>query len=199
MSNCQGGIEEATMNNSFRILAAACVFFVFLFSGCASKPDEQIKLATEAYNQAVEQRAEQYAPAEWKAAKEIWDQAQDQLTKQSWAAAATSLVTAKARLQKAYDVAKNERDSILTQVKDMQTNISTNYAAFKSAMTPAKQAGAAKKVYQSACEDIDKRIALIASQITQGDYAGAKSNAQGALQAIDYNHKKLAGGATKGR
>lgn len=188
------------MNNLIRVLtAAACVFLVFFVSGCASRPDEQIKAATDAYNQAVELRADQYAPSEWKSAKEIWDQANDQLAKQSYAAAAASFTTAKARMNKARDVAKEERDSILTWVKSAQDNITANYAAFKAAMPPAKQVGAAKKEFQAACEDIDKRIALIASQIQQGDYAGAKTNALGALQAIDYNHKKLAGGAAKGR
>lgn len=187
------------MDNSFRILAAACVFLVLLYSGCASRPDEQIKQATEAYNQAVDLRADQYAPGDWKSAKEIWDQANDQLAKQNYAAAGSSFITARARLQKATEVAKAERDSMLAQVKAMQDGIMTNYAAFKAALPPAKQVGAIKKEFQAACEDIDKRIALIESQITQGDYIGAKANCQGALQAIDYNQKKLTGGATKGR
>ncbi len=185
------------MNRTSCVLTAACVFLIFLFSGCASRPDEQLKQATEAYNQAVDQRADQYAPSEWKSAKEIWDQANDQMAKQQYSLAATSLITARARLQKATEVAKSERDSMLTQVKALQANIAENYAAFKKAMPPAKQAGAAKKEFQAACEDIDKRIALIESQVAQGDYMGAKENAQGALQAIDYNHKKLAGGAAR--
>jgi len=158
-------------------------------------PEEQLKVATEAYNQAMEQRAEQYAPSEWKSAKEIWDLANDQLAKQNYSTAATSLTTAKARFNKARDVAKAERESILTQVQDLQKNIAANYAAFKTAMTPAKQAGAAKKEFLAACDDVDKRIVQIEDQVKQGDYAGAKTNAQGALQAIDYNHKKLVGGA----
>ncbi len=187
------------MNNSFRILAAACVFLVLFFSACASRPDEQIKQATEAYNLAVEERADQYAPGDWKSAKEIWDQANDQLAKQNYAAAGSSFVTARARLQKARDVAKAERDSMLTQVKALQAGIATNYAAFKEALPPGKLTGAARKDFQAACQDIDKRIALIESQVSQGDYIGAKTNAQGALQAIDYNLKKLTGGATKAR
>ncbi len=187
------------MNRSFCVLTAACVFLVFLYSGCASKPEEQFKQASEAYNQAVDLRADQYAPSEWKSAKEIWDQANDQYTKQQYGLAATSLVTARARFQKAIDVAKSERESMLTQVKALRENITSNYEAFKKAVPPAKQVGAAKKEFQAACQDIDKRIALIDSQISQGDYIGAKENAQGALQAIDYSHKKMTGGATKAR
>lgn len=186
------------MNNSHRVLTVACVFLVLFFSGCASRPDEQIRLAQEAYNQAVDQRADLYAPSEWKSAKEIYDTANDQLAKNSFAAAAASFTTARARLEKAYKVAKDERDSMLTQVKDLQTTITANYSAFKAAMTPAKQA-AAKKDYQAAIEDIDKRIALTAEQVTQGDFIRAKENAQGALQAIDFHMKKLTGGAGKAR
>jgi len=51
--------------------------------------------------------------------------------------------------------------------------------------------GAARKEYEAALADIDKRIALVASQVDQGDYIGAKKNAQGALQAIDYAMKKF--------
>jgi hypothetical protein len=189
-----GGTAEANMNNSHRILIAVCVFLILFFAGCASRPDEQIKLAQEAYNQAVDQRADQYAPSEWKSAKEIYDLANEQLAKQSYSAAAASFTTAKARLNKARDVAKDERESMLTQVQTLQANITSNFDAFKAAMTPAKQA-AAKKDYQAALADIEKRIGLIASQVSQGDYIGAKENAQGALQAIDYSHKKLAGGA----
>ncbi len=185
------------MNRSIRVLIAACIFLVFLFSGCASRPDQQLKDATEAYNQAVDLRADLYAPSEWKSAKEIWDQANDQMTKQQYADAASSLITAKARMQKARDVAKSERESMQTQVKDLQSNVAANYDAFKKSMPPAKQVGAAKKEFQAACEDIDKRIAMINSQVAQGDFIAAKENAQGALQAIDYNQKKLAGGAVK--
>jgi hypothetical protein len=187
------------MNKSFCVLTAACVFLVFLFSGCASRPDEQLKQATDAYNQAVDLRADQYASSEWKSAKEIWDQANEQLTKQQYSLAGTSLVTARARFQKAIEVAKSERESMQTQVKALRDNITSNYEAFKKAMPPAKQVGAAKKEFQAACEDIDKRIALIDSQVSQGDFIGAKENSQGALQAIDYNQKKLAGGAAKAR
>jgi hypothetical protein len=187
------------MNNSFRISIAACVFLALFCYGCASRPDEQIKAATDAYNQAAELHADQYVPGDWKGAKELWDQAQDQLAKQQYAMAGETLLRAKARLLKVKDLAKTERESMQTEVKNMQANIATNYAAFKAAMTPAKQAGPAKKEFQAACQDIDKRIALIVSQMDQGDFIGAKANAQGALQAIDYNHKKLTGGATKAK
>ena len=141
--------------------------------------------------QAVAQRAEQYAPSEWKSAKEVWDQAQAQLSQEQFASAATSFVTAKARLLKAAEVAKAERESMHKQVTILKEIIDTNYAGLKAGATPARLAGGARKEYEAALADIDKRIALVTSQLDQGDYITAKANAQGALQAIDFIAKKL--------
>ncbi len=181
------------MTNSLRFLTVVCVFLALFCFGCASRPDEQLKAATEAMNQAIEQRAEQYAASDWKSAKEIWDQANDQLAKQNYASAATSLVTAKARFIKARDTAKDERDSTLQQVKDIQASIASQYAAFKAGLTNPKTSPAVKKQIQSACADIDKRIGIVASLVSQGGYIEAKTAAQETLHAIDFNTKKVQG------
>jgi hypothetical protein len=181
------------MTNSIRAAITTCVLLAFFCYGCASRPDEQIKTATDAMNQAIEQRAEQYAPSEWKSAQEIWATAQGQLSKQSWSLAAGSLETAKARFLKARDIAKNERDSVFAEVKAMQANIDSNYATFKAGMSNPKVSAAAKKDYRAACADIDKRIVIINSELSQGGYIEAKATAQETLQAIYYNQKKLQG------
>jgi hypothetical protein len=131
-----------------------------------------------------------YVPGDWKAAKELWDQAQDQLAKQQYASATESLKRARARFVKARDNAKIERESMLKQVNDFKTNIGTNYAAFKS----NKQVSANKKDFQLACDDIDKRIRIVDDAVDKGDFITAKTEAQNTLQAIDYNQKKMAGG-----
>jgi len=181
------------MTNSIRAAIATCVLLSFFCYGCASRPDEQIKTATDAMNQAIEQRAEQYAPSEWKAAQEIWTTAQDQLSKQSWSLAAGSLETAKARFLKARDVAKNERDSMLAEVKAMQANIDSLYATFRAGVSGPKASAATKKDGLAACADIEKRIGILNSELSQGGYIEAKGTAQETLQAIGYNQKKLLG------
>jgi hypothetical protein len=179
------------MNISFRYSLLVCVCLILSCTGCASRPDEQIKLAEDAMNQALEQFAEQYAPDEWKSAKEIWDQAQQELADERFSAAAASFTTAKARLLKATEVAKENRASMQKTVLDYQANIQDSYDKFKSDASGAKLSGAARKEYETACADIDKRISLIETQMQQGDFIGAKDNALGALQAIDYAGKKL--------
>jgi hypothetical protein len=179
------------MNNSFRVLTLLCVFLILSLYGCASKPDEQIKLAQDAMKEAVDQFADQYAPGEWKGAKEFWDQAQAQLEKQQYAGARETLLRAKTRFLKARDVAKTERESMLKQVKDIQANVEGRYSAFKAAMPPAKLTPAVRKDFQAACADIDKRIADVNTLVDAGDYIQAKTFGLQALQAIDYNEKKL--------
>jgi len=179
------------MINSYRFAIPVTVSLMLCVHGCASRPDKEIQLAQDAMNQALEQRAEEYAPAEWKSAKEAWDQAQAQLGQERYASAAASFVTAKARLLKAAEVAKAERESMRTQVANLQQVMAANFANLKAGAAQAKLAGAARKEYEAALADIDKRIALVASQVDQGDYIGAKKNAQGALQAIDYAMKKF--------
>jgi hypothetical protein len=180
------------MKNSLLILIATCVLLSFSIYGCASRPDEQIQSATEAMNQAIDLRAELYVPTDWKAAKDLWDQAQDQLAKSQYSQAKATLLTARARFVKARDNAKTERESLLKQVNDLQANLTANYAAFKS----NKQASANKKDFQAACDDIDKRIGIIKEAVDKGDFLTAKTESQSALQAVDYNKKKLSGGQT---
>jgi hypothetical protein len=179
------------MINSFRLAITTCVLLTLACYGCASRPDEQIKAATDAMNQAMDQRADQYAPGDWKSAKEIWDQAQSELAAQRYAAAGEDFLRAKARFLKVRDIAKSERESMQKQAMDFKANVDSTYPALKAAINAAKLTGAAKKEFQAACADIDKRIELLNGLLSDGDYIQAKPVAQQTLQAIYFNQKKL--------
>lgn len=194
--SCYGGAAEATMTNSFRVAITTCFLFTLACYGCASRPDEQIKAATDAMNQAIEQHADQYVPSDWKSAKEIWDQAQNELAAQKYAAAGEDFLRAKARLLKVRDMAKAERESMQKEVMDIKTNVDSSYPTLKAAINAAKLTGAAKKEFQAACADIDKRIELVTGLLSDGDYIQAKPAAQQTLQAIYFNQKKLQGRKT---
>jgi len=181
------------MTNSMRIAITICFLLTLACYGCASRPDEQIKAATDAMNQALEQNADQYAPSDWKDAKQIWDRAQSELAAQKYAAAAEDFLTAKARLLKVRDMAKSERESMQKEVMDIKANVESSYPTLKAAINAAKLAGPAKKEFQAACADIDKRIELVNGLISDGDYIQAKPAAQETLQAIFFNQKKLQG------
>jgi len=182
------------MTNLFRVSITLCIFLLLCCYGCASRPDQQIQIATEAMNQAAAEQADQYAPGDWKSAKEAWDQAQTELGKQQYAKAGASFTTAKARFQKARDHAKIERESWQKEVQNLLANINNRYAAFKAAkLTPA-----VRKDFQAACADIDKRMDQIKTLTEAGDYIQAKPLAVQTLQAIFYSETKLqAGGKTQ--
>ena len=129
------------MTTLFRISTLICVFLILSCFGCASRPDEQLKLAAEAMKQAADLYADQYAPGEWKSAKEFWDQAQDQLAKEQYAAATETLLRAKTRFLKARDVAQTERESMLKQVKDIQANIEESLCRLQSRSESCAQKG----------------------------------------------------------
>ncbi len=174
------------MMNSCRFPVLVGAILCLSCFGCASRPDEQIKLAQDAMNQAIEQFADQYAPGDWKGAKDLWDQGQAQVAQEQYASAAETFLRAKARFLKATEVAKAERESMHKQVMDILANIDARYSGFKAGVAPA-----AKKEFMAASADIDKRIADVKSLMTQGDYIQAKTLGQQALQAIDFNEKTL--------
>jgi len=61
------------MKDLHRISLALCIILILTLAGCAARPDEQIEQATTARDQAIEQRAEKFAAADWARAEEIWE------------------------------------------------------------------------------------------------------------------------------
>ena len=181
----------ATKRNVSGIAFGVSILFFLACSGCASRPDEQITLATEAMNKAIEEQAEMYAPSDWQSAKEMWDQAQSQLAAENYSSAAASLTTAKARFLKASEIANAERGTRETEVKAIRENITNRYDSLKSSLSSAKLSASARKEFQSALADVDKEIANIEILVNARDFIQAKKIALECLQRIDFNEKKL--------
>ena len=172
--------------NLFRISTLICVFLILSCYGCASRPDEQLKLAGEAMKQAADMYADEYAPRGMEGRQGALGSGAGSAGQGAVRSGRRESIARKTRFLKAKDVAQTERESMLKQVKDIQANIQDRYAAFKANANPAR-----KKEFQAACADIDKRIEIVNSLTTQGDYMQAKTLGQQALQAIEYNEKQL--------
>jgi len=183
----------ATQKRLSGIACTVSVLLLIAYSGCASRPDEQYKLAAEAMNKAIAEQAEMYAPSDWKSAKEIWDQAQSQLAQENYSSAAASLTTAKARFLKASDIAKDERETRETEVKAIRENIANYYTSLKAALSTAKISAAARKEFQGAMADVEKELANIETLVNAKDFYQAKKIGQECLQRIIFNEKKLKG------
>src|SRR5262245_39344683 len=119
-------LREGTMRQA-RGLLLPLAFSASLLSGCSGRPDEQIQLAQKALNQAKEQHAAEFAPSEWKAAEQSWQEAQEVLGRERFSEATSLLIKAKARYEKARDVAKSKRGVVLKEVKGQQSAIDIRY------------------------------------------------------------------------
>jgi hypothetical protein len=159
--------------------------------GCASKPTEQLQLAQKAMEQAKEQHAEEFAAADWKTAQQAWEDAQSLIAKQSYGEAASLLLRAKSRFEKARDIAKAKRDDLRREVENNRKTINVRYEGLKSSMAAAKFPPAARKSLGESCGEIDKAIQKLQKEFDQGEYSQARYTAQTTLRQVYEAEKEL--------
>jgi hypothetical protein len=72
-----------------------------VLSACSKPPEAEKEAARKAMDAAISAGADQYAPADLKAAKEVWDNAESQMTERKYKEAKQSYLDAKAAFEKA--------------------------------------------------------------------------------------------------
>ena len=72
-----------------------------VLSGCSKPPEAEKEAARKAMDAAISAGADQYASADLKAAKEVWDNAESQMTERKYKEAKQSYLDAKAAFEKA--------------------------------------------------------------------------------------------------
>jgi hypothetical protein len=72
-----------------------------VLSGCSKPPEAEKEAAKKAMDAAISAGADQYASADLKAAKEVWDNAESQMTEKKYKEAKQSYLDAKAAFEKA--------------------------------------------------------------------------------------------------
>lgn len=149
--------------------------------GCTSYPEEQLKLAQAAMDEAGKLQAESFARANWEDAKKAWDEAQTQLEQKRYALAASSLAKAKSRFEKARDIARAKRATVLEEIKRSQLGININYTNLKSSMATTRVPAAVKSDLEDRCRRIDELVERLGAEIDQGDYVKAQATAKEAL------------------
>jgi len=164
-------------------------------SACSSRPDEQMKLAEKAMEQAKEQRAEEFAQSDWANAQQVWEQAQSQLKNQRYGEAGTLLLRAKSRFEKARDIAKAKRDAVLKEAQELQKAVDLRYKALKTDVegNVAKLSPARKKSLEDSFKDIDKGIEKVQADIKAGEYSRARTTGQTAIRRVFEAEKELQG------
>jgi len=181
------------MKRPFIISLFLTLTLMFLFAGCSSRPDDQIARAEDAMKKAQEQHAEYFAPEDWSAAKQAWDQAQAKLEKKSYGEANTLLLKAQTRFRKAGDIATGKRQDAIREIEGLQKTAELRCKVLKEAMEKGKLPAAKKKTFEENCKDIEQKLSQIKTKLDGGEYQESKYLAQTTLRQVWEAQKELEG------
>src|SRR5512135_597308 len=104
------------MKQSHVFLLLLVVSLALFMSACSSKPTAMIQRTEEARQEAVNEHADQFAPEDWGAAEQSWQDASTQITAGKYGPASTLLLKAQTRFQKARDIAKGKREQTIQKI-----------------------------------------------------------------------------------
>ncbi|MBM3789816.1 MAG: hypothetical protein FJW35_05635 [Acidobacteria bacterium] len=172
------------MRNSLLLHVVWVFLLAVVFSACASYPEEQLKQAQAAMDEAKELRTEVFAAADWEDAVKMWDEAQGHLKQEKFALAAPALLRAKNRFEKARGIAQAKRKSVLEEITNQQHTLNVRYATLKNDLAASRVSRSVRKGIEEACLDMDKQVESLAEQIEQGDLLQAQGTVQKALREL---------------
>ncbi len=178
------------MKHTHPVLITLSLPLCLMLAGCSSEPVEQLQLAQKAMEQAKEQRAEEFAPADWKTALQAWEDAHTLMSKQKYSEAGPLLLRAKSRFEKARDIAKAKREDLSREIEGMRKTLDTRYAGLKAAIESSKMSSSARKSLNETCKDIDLEIEKAKAQIAQGEFTQARSMVVTVMRRV-YEAEKL--------
>jgi len=181
----------------YMILVTLGLLLALFMFGCAARPEEQIKLAQKAMEQAQEQQAAEFAPNEWGTAMQSWKDADNLLNNQKYGEATSMLLRAKTRFEKARDVAKGKRDVVIKETQNIQKTIEIRYKGVKDSMAKAKLSPKAKASVEDSCKEIDQAIEKANAQFSQKEYNQANYTAKTVLRQVYEVEKEIEGAGKK--
>jgi superfamily I DNA and RNA helicase len=159
--------------------------------GCASRPDEALKLAQTAMEQAKQEQAADFAPSDWKSAQKAWDDAQAALARQRNSEAAALLTTCKIRFEKARAISKAKRDDVRKEVSLMQSTVNTRFSALKDSVSKSRLTGKAQKDLTQSCQDVETAIDKFNTEVLSDQLIQARTSGQVALGKLNEAERKL--------
>jgi hypothetical protein len=174
-----------------RCLFVACVLFGLICTGCASYPEEQLKQAQAAMDEALKHQPEVFAAGNWQEAKKTWDNAQELLTQQKYGQAAPLLITAKSRFAKAGQIARDKREVILKEVTQSQQDISVRHSGLRSDLAAAQLSTSVRKSLEDCCRQLEQQVERLNAEIGQGELIAAQATAKETLKLVYEGQLKL--------
>lgn len=165
-----------------------------VLAGCASAPTADIDAAKHALDEARQAQAAEYAPQSWTAAQDADSKLEAELSAQQnrWSAmrsysVARQLATdTKQAAERSRDDAIAGKDKAKTEATTMMTQARDEYAKANTAVTTAprgKGTEADLASFKSDATSIDQTLQDMQRAFDAGDYNGAKTKAQAAIDA----------------
>jgi hypothetical protein len=188
---------EADMSYPTRCLFAFGVLFALTCTGCASYPEEQLKQAQAAMDEALKHQPETFAAGNWQDAKKAWDDAQALLSQQKYGQATPLLITAKSRFVKAGQIAKDSREAVLREVTKAQHDINIRYTGLKSDLAAARLSPPARKSLEECCHQLQQQVEKLNTEIDQGEISKAQATAKETLKLVYDGQLKMEAAARK--
>jgi hypothetical protein len=181
------------MRSSYKSIhfSSALVFFAF-FLGCSSMPDEELKLAQQAMDQAKKEEAAVFASGDWSSAEKAWNEAQTSLKNQRYADARSDLSTSRSRYEKALKIAKANREDVRQQVMAVQTAVGKRLSVLREELSTLKIPARSQKEMSDSARDLESIVDKLNTELLNEQIAQARSTGQIAMQKLSEVEKKVA-------
>lgn len=168
------------------------VFLVVFFLGCASRPDEALRLAQQAMEQAKQEQASDFASGDWKSAEKAWNDAQTALKNQRYGEAAAFLTTSKSRFEKAATIAKAKREEVRKEVMAVQNAANRRLSGLRDEIASLRISARAKRDLDEAFRDVESSVDKLNTEMLNEQLVQARSSGQIAQQKLTEVEKKVA-------
>jgi hypothetical protein len=165
--------------------------FALVCIGCASYPEEQLKQAQAAMDEALKHQPEVFAAGNWQDAKKAWDDAQALLSQKKYGQAAPLLITAKSRFVKSGQIAKDKREVLLREVTQDQQDINARHTSLRGELAVARLSFPVRKSLEECCQRLEQQVAKLNTEIDQGDLVKARATAKETLKLVYEGQLKL--------
>ncbi len=180
------------MQDLRRCAAIWVVLTTGCFLGCASRPEEAIKQAQKAMDEARQEQAADFAPGDWKSAQEAWDEAQAALGQQSYSDAKGHLARAKSRFEKARNIARAKREGVRNDIGALQSAVNQRFAAAKELFGSGRIKGKALNALKEPYRETEAAVERVNTEMLNDRLLQAQSEAKVAMQKLNDLQKKLA-------
>jgi hypothetical protein len=169
----------------------SALFLVVFFLGCASRPDEALRLAQQAMEQAKQEQASEFASGDWKSAEKAWNDAQTALKNQRYGEAAALLTTSKSRFEKAVTIAKAKREEVRKEAMAVQNAANRRLSGLRDEINSIRVSARAKRDFDEAFRGVESIVDKLNTEMLNEQLVQARSSGQIALQKLTEVEKKV--------